>query len=306
MSALAHDALIYEGEDSFLEHMLPFVHGGLEREDAVLAVTSPQNIAALRGALGPDAQRVDFRDSTAWYCSPGAAFNAYASYVDRSDRPVRVIGEPVWPAGPVGTETREWAKYESVLNVAFADAPAWIVCPYDATSLPQEVLDHALHTHPTLHDVGGRVGHDKYVTPDAFWSGLDEDASHAPPVHARSLRVTADLAGLRAAVTVEARQAGVPAERIPDLLFALHELAINALTHGGGDARLACWIEDRHFVCELADEGRGIEDRYPGYRIPAPSDLGGRGIWLVRRLCDYVEIHSTPAGTRVRVRVSRA
>lgn len=303
MSTLAHDALIYEGEASFLEHMLPFVHGGLERDDAVLAVTSPGNIAALRSALGSDAGQVDFRDSTEWYRSPGVAFNGYAAYVDASDRPVRVIGEPVWPTGAAGA-VREWAKYESVLNVAFADAPAWIVCPYDATSLPHEILDHARHTHPTLHALGGRVAHDEYMTPDAFWAG-GVDAPVAP-ARARSLAVTPDLAALRAAVAVEAHEAGVPAERLPDLLFAVHELAINALTHGGGAARLACWLDGQHFVCELADDGPGIDDRYPGYRLPTPSDLGGRGIWLLRRLCDYVEIHSGADGTRVRVRVGRA
>jgi len=180
MNALAHDALIYDGEHSFVEHLLPFVRTGLERGDAVLAVTSTTNAAVLRESLGSDAARVDFRDSSEWYRSPGEAFNGYAGYVESCTRPLRVIGEPVWPVG-AESAVREWAKYESVLNVAFADAPAWIVCPYDEASLPDAILDHARHTHPTLHAHGGRVEHAAYMAPDAFWADLEADLAPCPP-----------------------------------------------------------------------------------------------------------------------------
>jgi anti-sigma regulatory factor (Ser/Thr protein kinase) len=306
VSAFEHDALLYDGVDGFVENMLPFVRAGLERGDAILAVTSPRNISALRDALGADAERVDYRDSAPWYASPGKAFRGYADYVatQPEGRRLRAIGEPVWPVGRPEAVS-EWARYESVLNVAFADAPAWIVCPYDAAALPDEILTHALETHPTTHAQGRRVPHDGYVATETFWSSLDERLPFAEQPRTRELRVTSELAALRAAVESEARRAGVASARLPELLLAVHELAINALTHGGGDAVLRTWAEEHDFVCELADDGPGLERRYAGYVTPTADDLRGRGLWLVRQITDIVEVRSGPHGTRIRVRVRR-
>jgi anti-sigma regulatory factor (Ser/Thr protein kinase) len=306
VSAFEHDALLYDGVDGFVEHMLPFVHGGLEREEAVLAVTSPRNISALREALGGDRERVGYHDSAKWYASPGKAFRRYAEYVaaQPEGRRLRAIGEPVWPIGRPEAVS-EWARYESVLNVAFADAPAWIVCPYDSAALPDEILTHALETHPTTHAQGRRVAHAEYVATDTFWSSLDVRHPFAEPPRTRELPVTSELAALRAAVESEARRAGVALERLPELLLAVHELAINALTHGEGEAVVRTWTEEHDFVCELADSGPGLERRYAGYVTPSPVDLHGRGLWLARQITDLVEVRSGPHGTRIRVRVRR-
>lgn len=306
MSAFEHDTLLYDGVAGFVENMLPFARGGLECGDAVLAVTSPRNISALREALGADADRVDYRESAPWYASPGRAFRGYADYVaaQPEGRRSRAIGEPVWPVGRPEAVS-EWARYESVLNVAFAEAPAWIVCPYDAAALPDEILTHALETHPATHAHGRRMPHKGYIATETFWSSLDERHPLAEPPRTRELRVTSELAALRTAVESEARRAGVVPARLPELLLAVHELAINALTHGGGDAVLRAWIEEHDFVCELADSGPGLEARYAGYVTPSPDDAGGRGLWLVRQIADLVEVRSGPQGTRIRVRVRR-
>jgi anti-sigma regulatory factor (Ser/Thr protein kinase) len=177
------------------------------------------------------------------------------------------------------------------------------VCPYDAAALPAEILTHALETHPTTHAHGRRVPHEGYIPTETFWSSLDARQPFAEPPRMRELRVTPDLAALRAAVASEARRADVARERLAELLLAVHELAINALTHGGGDAVLRMWTEERDFVCELADSGSGFERRYAGYVTPTPDDLGGRGLWLARQVTDLVEVRSGPDGTRVRVRV---
>jgi anti-sigma regulatory factor (Ser/Thr protein kinase) len=306
VSAFEHDALLYDGPDKFLDNVLPFVHGGLECGDAVLAVTSLRNISTLREALGRHTERVDYRDSAEWYASPGKAFRGYADYVaaQPDGTRLRAIGEPVWPVGRPEAVS-EWARYESVLNVAFADAPAWIVCPYDTAALPDEILTHALETHPAVHAHGRRVGHDRFVATDAFWSSLDERLPLTQPPRTREQLVTSDLAGLRAAVESEARRAGVAPARLPELLLAVHELAINALTHGGGDAVLRTWAEEHDFVCEFTDDGPGFDGRYYGYANPAPDDVHGRGLWLVRQITDLVEMRSGPDGSRIRVRVRR-
>lgn len=302
MSAFVHDALLYDGVDDFLEQLLPFVRDGIAEGDPVLAVTTPANTDALREALGDDAGRVDFRESAAWYASPGNAFGAYAEYID--DHPgarVRVIGEPVWPV-EWDTAVDEWARYEAVLNHAFADAPAWIVCPYDASSLPEPILEHARHTHPALHDRGGRAPHGAYVEPGDVWSRLEERTPPPPPA-AREHPVTGDLAALRRAVAADAEAAGLPAARRADVVLAVHELAVNALMHGDGEAAVHTWTDGRAFVCDVSDRGGGLADPFAGYAIPPPDLPHGRGLWLVRRLCDLLQVRSGHDGTRVRVHV---
>jgi anti-sigma regulatory factor (Ser/Thr protein kinase) len=306
MSAFEHDALLYEGTGALVEHVLPFLYGGVERGEGVLVVTSRTNVEALREALGDVTTSVDFRDSASWYSSPGAAFRRYADYVGalEAKRPVRAIGEPVWPVGwKEGVD--EWARYESVLNVAFADAPAWIVCPYDVSALPDPILEHAHHTHPTLYDRGRRTAHAEYEEPGDFWSRLDRAAPFAQAIRARRFPVTPDLAALREQVASEAAAAGVPLARLSGFLAAVHEVAINALTHGGGAAAARTWIAGDTFVCEVADVGPGLAEPYAGYRLPDAHETRGRGLWLARQFCDLVELRSSAEGTAVRVHVRR-
>ena len=56
------------------------------------------------------------------------------------------MGEPPWALGHKA-RVRDWARHESVVNVAFASLPVTFICPYDAQALPQEVLNHA-RKHP--------------------------------------------------------------------------------------------------------------------------------------------------------------
>ena len=44
----------------------------------------------------------------------------------------------------------EWKRYESFLNVALADYPVGMVCPYDAIRLSQDIVEDALLTHPAI------------------------------------------------------------------------------------------------------------------------------------------------------------
>ena len=59
------------------------------------------------------------------------AYHRYVSHAD-SDR-VRIVGEPVWSTLSAAAVT-EWTRYESLLNVELALAPAAILCPYDAAA----------------------------------------------------------------------------------------------------------------------------------------------------------------------------
>jgi anti-sigma regulatory factor (Ser/Thr protein kinase) len=114
------------------------------------------------------------------------------------------------------------------------------------------------------------------------------------------------LSSLRAArrlVAREAEIAGLGVGRREDLVLAVDELTTNSVTHGGGHGSLSIWRTETEIVCEVRDEGH-ISDPLAGTRQPRPEQRTGRGLWVVRRLCDRVQIASSPGRTAVRVRMS--
>lgn len=113
-----------------------------------------------------------------------------------------------------------------------------------------------------------------------------------------------DLRRLRAVVAARATAAGLPPARARDLVLAAHEVAANAHLHGGGSATLTTWTADGCFLCEVADRGDGIADPQAGTVPPPPTQVGGRGLWLARQLCDQVQVRTGAGGTVVRLRLS--
>lgn len=82
-------------------------------------------------------------------------------------------------------------------------------------------------------------------------------------------------------------------------MVAVNELLTNAVRHGGGTGHVALWCVDGSVWCEVTDRGDGLAA--PAPERPAPDELGGRGLWLVRQLIDTIDITSGPEGTAVRI-----
>src|SRR5262249_20020782 len=59
---------------------------------------------------------------------------------------VRYAGEPIWP-GRSAAEICEATRHEALVNLAFAQAPIALLCPYDASGLTGSVLTGARRTH---------------------------------------------------------------------------------------------------------------------------------------------------------------
>jgi transcriptional regulator with XRE-family HTH domain len=150
---LEHRALAYESDEEFLEAAVPFINEGNDRAHGLLAVTNQAQITLLREALEDRAKHVEFVDSLDWYSSPNDALDRYRVFVkqkfDEGMAWIRIVGEPVW-AGRSEAEIAAWTRYESMLNLSLASAPATIVCPYDARALPEEVVADARTTHPEM------------------------------------------------------------------------------------------------------------------------------------------------------------
>jgi anti-sigma regulatory factor (Ser/Thr protein kinase) len=106
------------------------------------------------------------------------------------------------------------------------------------------------------------------------------------------------LVSLRSAVAAHADRLGLPAARIPELVLVAHELAGNAVRHGGGTGRVRMWRDDGSIVCEISDTGPGLPTPpSDDYGRPAVDALGGRGLWLAFHLSDDFMLKSDGSGT---------
>jgi anti-sigma regulatory factor (Ser/Thr protein kinase) len=111
------------------------------------------------------------------------------------------------------------------------------------------------------------------------------------------------LFALRSAVAAHA--AAIADEHtVGTMVLIAHELASNAVRHGGGTGRLRLWLADGALHCEVTDSGTGLPNPdLAGRTLPAPSLPGGRGLWIARQLSE-LHVASSPEGTAVSAAVS--
>ena len=76
---------------------------------------------------------------------------------------------------------------------------------------------------------------------------------------------------------------------IDAVILAVHEAMVNAHRHAGGVRRATAAVEGRTVVVEVADGGPGFGvPESP--KMPDVSGETGRGLYLIRRLADQVEV----------------
>ncbi len=150
-------------------------------------------------------------------------------------------------------------------------------------------------------------------------TGRARKPTRRPARHGRSVRGSVILRRLRMASrrdaiapTVErilraVEEAGLSAERRMDLAVAVAEALSNAAVHGnklGAGSHVAITVRvvrGREASVEVIDSGPGFDhqslhDPTDNVNLLAP---GGRGVFLMRRLVDRLEIE--PPGNRVRL-----
>jgi anti-sigma regulatory factor (Ser/Thr protein kinase) len=303
-----HEAFLYASEDEFLEGMLTFIREGLSDGEPVMAALSAAKIARLRRELGDDAERVCFADMARVGSNPARIIPAWHEFVDgrpAPDQPIRGIGEPIW-AGRTPAELVECQRHEDLLNLAFADTPAFrLLCPYDTEALDGAVIHEAHCSHPILVEDGveresaGYRGLEQVAAP--FGKPLPE-----PPSPPSAMAFDIDTLGtVRRIVSAHAAGAGMSAWRTGDLILAVDELATNSVRHGGGRGVLRVWHDGGALICEVRDRGR-IDEPLVGRHVPSTDQPGGFGVWLVNQLCDLVQIRSVAGGTVVRLHMHHA
>ena len=155
---LSHSAFFYEDDDEFVKATLPFITEGLEREEAVVVVTTPAKLNLVREGLADAAKEVELVDGPAWYTTPHDTLVRLRAilrdHIAAGRSWSRVIGETSWK-GRAAEQIDAWVRYEALVNLALATAPATVLCPYHRRTVPEHPLATARHTHPTVFDGAG-------------------------------------------------------------------------------------------------------------------------------------------------------
>lgn len=303
LDGFRHEVVLYQGATDLLRAVLPFIREGVVRREPVLVAMVPERLDLLEQALGADATRVDFVDMSELGANPACIIPEWRRFLDdtRDLGPVRGVGEPVWP-GRREVELDEAELHEALLNLAFDGGPSWrLLCPYDVSLLPDDVVRDALRNHPVVHpdprrgaEPVGYAGHPHAV--ERFTELLED-----PP--ARATRIAfhdGDLAGLRRRIRDVADGAGLDRSVRDSLVLGVHELAVNSIVHAGGGGVLSFWRETDALVVEVRDRGR-IDDVLVGRGLLDLDAESGRGVWMANQLCDLVQVRSGADGTQVRL-----
>src|SRR3954464_13893023 len=294
-----HEAMLYEGAEAFVAGAAPFIRAAVAADEPIMVAVGAGKLDLLRPPLGEDADGVVFADMAEVGANPARIIPAWRDFVDAnsgSGRPMRGIGEPIW-ADRSAHQLVECQCHEALLNMAFADAPAFhLLCPYDTAQLDAEVIAEAERSHPY---VGG--------APSGAYRGHEAGPHFAhplpdPPADALERPITSELlTGLRALTEREALGAGLSDARVHDLVLAVHEIATNTVRHGGGTGTLRIWRDDGGVVCEVRGRGRIAQNPLVGRVRPSLDQSGGWGLWLANQLCDLVPLRELPAGGVVRL-----
>jgi anti-sigma regulatory factor (Ser/Thr protein kinase) len=216
---------------------------------------------------------------------------------------VTCITEPVWPGRSAG-ERQEAARHEALVNLAFREVPATIVCLYDTSALPRSVMADAAATHPVILSEGREQASASYREPAKPPAHCNRRLAPPPP-QSGELRYDSDLRPVRSFVAMAAQQAGLSSSRAADLVLAISELAANTLRHTRNGGTLHVWRSSRALICQVQDTGQ-ITDPLAGRRSQPVDAAGGKGLWLVNQVCDLVQIRTRQGSTTIRLHMRLA
>jgi anti-sigma regulatory factor (Ser/Thr protein kinase) len=302
-----HEALFYSNAAEFVTATARFISEGLVAEEPVLVVESKEKIDMLRSTLGQRADRVIFADMAAVGANPARIIPAWQDFVERhpSSKRLRGIGEPIWN-GRSPEELVECQRHEALLNTAFDPGrPWWLLCPYDTSQLPSDVLEEARHSHEAVHH------REMVVEPSAaFRSGqLNRAPLNLPLREPKKVLLTysfdaSKLAEVRRKIHDRAITLGLPPSQAADLVVSANEVATNSIVHGPGIGVVRLWDEADRVVCEVWDHCK-IDDPLADRTRPTSDPGSRRGLWLANQLCDLVQVRSGQNGTTVRLHVRK-
>jgi anti-sigma regulatory factor (Ser/Thr protein kinase) len=298
VSRLRHAALLYASLGEFAVGVARFVETAAHAGDPVLVACARPGLELLRPRFNGHGGLVTWADMRSIGLNPARLIDAISLFARRHHgRVIWCVHEPAWPAR-TPEELREVIRHEALVNLALADVPVSVLCPYDM-QLGTGLIGSVQRTHPELTRGGRRWPSSTYAA-----GTVPEECDlplTAPPAAAETWRYRDDLADVRDFAASRAQRAGLPPRRIDDLVIAVDELAANTLTHTSGPGTVTLWATESEIICQVNDSGH-IPDLLAGRlkRDPVATG-GGRGLWVVQQVCDLVQIRTSPAGTAIRL-----
>jgi anti-sigma regulatory factor (Ser/Thr protein kinase) len=295
-----HVAWLYRTANQYLAGVGEFAAAGARAGEPVLIAVPagrlPPGWGLLDGMAGARSLDVDELGRNPSRLVP--VVRAFAG--EHAGQRVRVVAELAWP-GRSASELGEIARYEMLLNLAFADSTLSMLCPYDVAGLPGSVTSAVRASHPWLWQAGQDVRSGDY---DAAAALRARRGSLPVPPGALSLSYRYDLRPVRAFVAAEAARAGLSGTRRTDLVIAASEVAANTLKHTDSGGIVRIWVTSDEVLCQFDDSGY-VADPLAGYGRPSGDVLGGQGLWLVNQVCDLAEIRTSAVGTKIRLHMFR-
>lgn len=303
-----HDAFVYSTDEEMVTGAAGFLQEGIDADEAAVVICSERNAEILSRALDSNGKVAMLAQPDVYHRVPDAIV-AFQHLIERQlangAQRVRLVAEVDF--GDSESTWSEWARFESVVNMALAEYPLWNVCIYDTRTLPETVVATAERTHPNLRTGGSRSPSARYVDPLQY---LSQPRAWEPfPMQAGlpaiDLNELTDLAQLRHGLQQALTTGQLTDDSIDDMVIAVSEIATNALMYGGPPVNVRLWADAGRAICTVTDQGPGIDNPFAGYVPAHGSDLthGGMGLWMARRLCDQVDLHKGPDGFTVRLMI---
>jgi anti-sigma regulatory factor (Ser/Thr protein kinase) len=294
---LSHLAFFYRNQRDYLTQLTAFADAGLANGEPVFIAVPGAKGGLLRQRL-TESGNLRFADMVQLGRNPARIIPEVRAFIDGHSRQrVRYIGEPIWP-GRSAAEICEATRHEALINVAFPEASATIVCPYDVTELAPSVIGAAERTHPGIFADGRAAAAARYAGAGNLPPECERPLS-SPPVTAETIEYKNDLRQIRSLVADHADRAGLADERAGNLVLAASEIAANTLRHSGGAGTMHVWHTDAEVICQIEDQG-WITDPLAG-RTRRAFDSRGHGLWVVNQMCDLAELRTGRDGTTVRL-----
>lgn len=305
-SANRHEAGFYDSDAAFRALIVPFVEEGIAAGEPVVLAYDRRKGELLRSWIAKPGA-VQFLENDGLDATPVGAIAAYrdlfAAHVAAGARRVRLSGE-LPPAG-AGDRFGGWDRYESAVNVVWADFDLHCRCLYDSSTIPPQVRDVVERTHPFLRNgEGGFEPNPRYEHPGVFVPTPPEPDPLEDGDPAVEL---VDVMPAEARRAVEGLAARVlDPEDLYGLSLALSEAVTNGQLHGRPPVTVRMWADQDRVLIRVHDTGLGPNDPLVGLVPRSPGPKGaGLGLWLSQRLGVEVDLIATADGFTARLRAGR-
>jgi anti-sigma regulatory factor (Ser/Thr protein kinase) len=298
---MRHTLFAYRDDDQMVEKVVPFLRPALAPSGRAVVIVERAKWERLAEALEFDALNVRYVDRDTFYARPETALAGYDGMLRRSERDgateIRVFAE--LPRCVTAADVDRWLSYEAIVNRALAHHRFWVMCGYDRREMSGPLLQGGLDTHPEVLEEDSEPS-PRYHDPE------DVVRSRTPtPTRLRGLHeLPLDGGGptaFRAALREELHAALVPEVEAENMLVAAGEVLANAERYGSETVNVQVGRVGNRFVCQISDDGPGIDDPLAGFLPPRPGHTEGAGLWVARQLTRQLELVPSPTGATVRL-----